>query len=140
MSGFRGWAVRGASRVPAWPGGGGGRGLPDCIRRSGRLVRGRTCECNLAALCRRHHQAKQAPGWHLEQPSPGTLTWTLPSARTYTTPPPLPGVTGPPNSGIGQAPCWLTGSRCPVTVEAKVIVTVLDTRNVRPDDRLARMA
>ena len=46
---------------------------------------GRTCECNLAALCRRHHQAKQAPGWHLEQPRPGTLTWTLPSARTYTT-------------------------------------------------------
>ncbi len=48
---------------------------------------GRTCECNLAALCRRHHAAKQAPGWHLEQPRPGTLTWTLPSARTYTTTP-----------------------------------------------------
>ena len=54
---------------------------------------GRTCECNLAALCRRHHQAKQAPGWHLEQPRPGTLTWTLPSSRTYTTTPaPLPGL------------------------------------------------
>ena len=48
---------------------------------------GRTCECNCAALCRRHHRAKQAPGWHLEQPIPGTLTWALPSARTYTTPP-----------------------------------------------------
>jgi hypothetical protein len=48
---------------------------------------GRTCECNCAALCRRHHRAKQAPGWHLHQPTPGTLTWTLPSARAYTTTP-----------------------------------------------------
>jgi Domain of unknown function (DUF222) len=44
---------------------------------------GRTCECNLHPLCRRHHQAKQAPGWHLDQPEPGTLTWTLPSGRRY---------------------------------------------------------
>jgi hypothetical protein len=48
---------------------------------------GRTCECNLAALCRRHHSAKQAPGWHLRQPQPGTLVWTLPSGRTYITRP-----------------------------------------------------
>jgi len=48
---------------------------------------GRTCECNLSPLCRRHHGAKQAPGWHLLQPTPGTLTWTLPSGRTYTTEP-----------------------------------------------------
>ncbi len=48
---------------------------------------GRTCECNLAALCRRHHAAKQAPGWHLDQPQPGTLGWTLPNGRTYTTKP-----------------------------------------------------
>jgi hypothetical protein len=46
---------------------------------------GRTCECNLHPLCRRHHQAKQAPGWHLEQPEPGILVWTLPSGRQYTT-------------------------------------------------------
>jgi HNH endonuclease len=32
---------------------------------------GRTCDCNLAPLCRRHHRAKQAAGWHLEQPRPG---------------------------------------------------------------------
>jgi hypothetical protein len=44
---------------------------------------GRTCERNLAALCRRHHAAKQAPGWHLQQAQPGTLTWTLPSGRAY---------------------------------------------------------
>jgi hypothetical protein len=45
---------------------------------------GKTCECNLHPLCRRHHQAKQAPGWHLAQPEPGTLIWTLPSGRQYT--------------------------------------------------------
>jgi Domain of unknown function (DUF222) len=45
---------------------------------------GKTCECNLHPLCRRHHQAKQAPGWRLEQPEPGLLTWTLPSGRRYT--------------------------------------------------------
>ena len=45
---------------------------------------GRTCECNLHPLCRRHHQTKQAPGWHLDQPEPGVLIWTLPSGRTYT--------------------------------------------------------
>jgi hypothetical protein len=45
---------------------------------------GRTCECNLSPLCRRHHQIKQAPGWHLLQPEPGTLIWTTPNGRSYT--------------------------------------------------------
>jgi len=45
---------------------------------------GITCECNLAPLCRRHHRAKQATGWKLEQPQPGVMTWTLPNGRTYT--------------------------------------------------------
>jgi hypothetical protein len=44
---------------------------------------GRTCECNLAPLCRRHHQAKQVRGWRLEQPVPGTLVWRLPHGRSY---------------------------------------------------------
>ena len=52
---------------------------------------GKTCEGNLYPLCRRHHQAKQAPGWHLGQPEPGLLTWTTPSGRRYTvTPEPYP--------------------------------------------------
>jgi HNH endonuclease len=46
---------------------------------------GRTCECNLAPLCRRHHRAKQAPGWHLVQDQPGQMTWRLPSGRSYAT-------------------------------------------------------
>ena len=46
---------------------------------------GRTCECNLAPLCRRHHRAKQAPGWHLEQPEPGRMIWRTPSGRSYET-------------------------------------------------------
>jgi hypothetical protein len=48
---------------------------------------GRTCECNMSPLCRRHHEAKQAPGWQLDQAEPGVLTWTLPHGRSYTTRP-----------------------------------------------------
>lgn len=46
---------------------------------------GRTCSCNLAPCCRRHHRAKQAPGWHLQQLSPGQMTWRMPSGRAYQT-------------------------------------------------------
>ena len=48
---------------------------------------GRTCECNLAPLCRRHHAAKQAHGWRLDQPEPGVMIWTTPSGRTCATGP-----------------------------------------------------
>jgi hypothetical protein len=46
---------------------------------------GPTDECNLHAPCRAHHRAKQAPGWHVEQPEPGIIRWTLPSGRTHVT-------------------------------------------------------
>jgi hypothetical protein len=46
---------------------------------------GLTCECNLAPACRRHHQAKQAPGWRLSQNQPGLMTWRPPSGRAYRT-------------------------------------------------------
>jgi hypothetical protein len=49
---------------------------------------GRTCECNLAPLCRRHHRAKQAQGWRLDQPEPGVMVWTLPHGRSYQVEPP----------------------------------------------------
>jgi hypothetical protein len=48
---------------------------------------GRTCECGLGPVCRRHHRCKQAPGWHLRHPQPGVMRWTTPSGRTYTTTP-----------------------------------------------------
>jgi hypothetical protein len=48
---------------------------------------GRTCLCNLAPLCRKHHRCKQAQGWRLEQPEPGVLVWQTPSGRTYTVTP-----------------------------------------------------
>jgi hypothetical protein len=48
---------------------------------------GRTCECDLAPLCRRHHRCKQAEGWRLEQISPGIMCWTTPSGRRYITTP-----------------------------------------------------
>jgi hypothetical protein len=51
---------------------------------------GRTCECNLAPLCRRHHQAKQVHGWQLDQTEPGTLIWRLPHGRSYRAEPDTP--------------------------------------------------
>ncbi len=46
---------------------------------------GRTCECNLAPLCRRHHRCKQTPRWRLAQDEPGVMTWRLPSGRICST-------------------------------------------------------
>jgi hypothetical protein len=48
---------------------------------------GETCEHNLSPPCSRHHHAKHAPGWKLEQTEPGVMRWTTPSGRTYTTRP-----------------------------------------------------
>jgi hypothetical protein len=48
-------------------------------------VGGRTCECNGAPLCRRHHRCKQTPGWHLTHDQPGHMTWQLPGGREYQT-------------------------------------------------------
>jgi Domain of unknown function (DUF222) len=48
---------------------------------------GPTCQGNLGGLCRYHHRNKQAPGWKLEQTSPGVFKWTSPSGRTRTTRP-----------------------------------------------------
>ena len=48
---------------------------------------GASCECNLGPLCKRHHHAKHAPGWKLQQTQPGVMRWTTPSGRTYTTHP-----------------------------------------------------
>lgn len=44
---------------------------------------GRTCECDLAPKCRRHHRAKQVQGWQVRQPEPGVLEWRPPHGRTY---------------------------------------------------------
>jgi len=68
-------------------------GFPGCCRPAQRCDAdhtvpfdkgGATCECNMAPLCRHHHRAKQAAGWHLDQPEPGVLVWTTPHGRTYT--------------------------------------------------------
>jgi hypothetical protein len=48
---------------------------------------GPTDQCNLGPKCRRHHRAKQAPGWNVEQPEPGVTRWTLPNGRSHTTEP-----------------------------------------------------
>jgi hypothetical protein len=49
---------------------------------------GRTCLCNAGPVCRRHHQDKQSPGWHLQHDqNRGWFRWTTPSGRTYTSRP-----------------------------------------------------
>ena len=48
---------------------------------------GPTCACNGGPRCRHHHHQKQAAGWTLTQPQPGTHTWTTPAGRTYTSGP-----------------------------------------------------
>ena len=58
-----------------------GRGMP-C-----REFADGTYGCERDPLCRHHHRAKQAHGWHLEQPEPGILKWRTPSGRTYATTP-----------------------------------------------------
>jgi hypothetical protein len=45
---------------------------------------GRTCECGVAHKCRTDHRAKQAPGWQVDQPSPGIVIWRPPHGRSYT--------------------------------------------------------
>jgi hypothetical protein len=48
---------------------------------------GTTDECGLSPPCSRHHHAKHAPDWKLEQPEPGIMQWTPPNGRVYTTTP-----------------------------------------------------
>jgi hypothetical protein len=48
---------------------------------------GTTDECDLSPPCSRHHHAKHAPRWRLEQPEPGIMQWTPPNGRSYTTTP-----------------------------------------------------
>jgi hypothetical protein len=52
---------------------------------------GRTCECDLAPLCRHHHRCKQSEGWQLDQPAPGVMRWITPARRRYITAPPSTG-------------------------------------------------
>ena len=47
---------------------------------------GRTHPHNLGPLCRHHHRLKHQAGWKLEQPTPGTFTWTSPLGHTYHSP------------------------------------------------------
>jgi hypothetical protein len=48
---------------------------------------GATCMCNGGPKCRHEHRIKQHPRWKVEQITPGTFRWTVPSGRQYTTEP-----------------------------------------------------
>jgi hypothetical protein len=43
--------------------------------------------CHQSPASRGCHRTKQAPGWRLEQPTPGNFVWHLPSGRTITSEP-----------------------------------------------------
>ncbi|WGY03430.1 hypothetical protein QI633_06620 [Nocardioides sp. QY071] len=44
---------------------------------------GKTCPCNLVALCRRHHRAKTHSPWHYDTPMPGSYVWTSPNGFRF---------------------------------------------------------
>ncbi|MEZ5111488.1 MAG: DUF222 domain-containing protein [Microbacteriaceae bacterium] len=44
---------------------------------------GKTCEENLAHLCRRHHTLKHATSWTVVQKPGGVLEWTSPTGQVY---------------------------------------------------------
>jgi hypothetical protein len=46
---------------------------------------GATCMCNGGPKCRHEHRIKQHPRWNVEQITPATFRWTVPSGRQYTT-------------------------------------------------------
>ncbi|QIX26226.1 HNH endonuclease [Nocardioides sp. JQ2195] len=44
---------------------------------------GASCECNVAALCRRHHRMKTHRGWSYSVLELGTYLWLSPAGRSY---------------------------------------------------------
>ncbi|OYC97316.1 HNH endonuclease [Microbacterium sp. Yaish 1] len=65
---------------------------------------GATHVCNLANLCKRHHDVKHHTRWRVRQLPGGRLIWTSPTGRVYRedAPPPLVAFTtaGPPGPGV----------------------------------------
>ncbi len=54
----------------------------------GRLDGGTTCPCNLACLCKFHHDLKSTGLWDAHQHPDASITWTSPTGCKYTTRPP----------------------------------------------------
>ncbi len=44
---------------------------------------GRTCHCDLAALCRHHHRLKTHAGWRYRPLEPGVYLWTEPHGQCF---------------------------------------------------------
>ncbi|MFS0715168.1 DUF222 domain-containing protein [Microbacterium sp. 2P01SA-2] len=67
---------------------------------------GPTHVCNLANLCKRHHDVKHHTRWQVRQLPGGTLVWTSPTGRVYRedAPPPLVAFTTADPPGRGDPP------------------------------------
>ncbi|MDQ1217564.1 HNH endonuclease signature motif containing protein [Microbacterium arborescens] len=85
---------------------------------------GPTHVCNLAHLCKRHHDVKHHTRWRVQQLPGGRLVWTSPTGRIYRedAPPPLVAFTidEPPDPGrrrsdesTGWGVCALRARACP---------------------------
>jgi hypothetical protein len=57
----------------------------DCDHVVARSRGGPTCDCNLAALCRRHHRLKTHSGWRYFRLEPGVWVWTEPHGQRFVT-------------------------------------------------------
>ena len=67
---------------------------------------GLTHVCNLAHLCKRHHDVKHHTRWHVQQLPGGRLIWTSPTGRVYRedAPPPLVAFTVDTGPGADTGP------------------------------------
>lgn len=67
---------------------------------------GETHVCNLANLCKRHHDVKHHTRWRVEQLTGGRLVWTSPTGRVYRedAPPPLVTFTASAPAGDEEPP------------------------------------
>ncbi|HEX3900919.1 MAG TPA: DUF222 domain-containing protein [Mycobacteriales bacterium] len=105
-------------------------GMPGCSRpsidceidhRNERRDRGRTDRCNLAPLCKMHHQMKTKGRWKVDQNPDGSETWTSYVGRTYTKKPrhfdlpePLAPEQEPPDDIVDRLPVELFDPNPPV--------------------------
>ncbi|WP_424448236.1 DUF222 domain-containing protein [Microbacterium arborescens] len=89
---------------------------------------GPTHVCNLAHLCKRHHDVKHHTRWQLRQLPGGRLVWTSPTGRVYRedAPPPLVAFTiAEPPGNLDTSPPW--GGPPQRTNTAQGFVTPPDT-------------
>jgi hypothetical protein len=80
--------IRARHRICVFPGCRMPSGACDIDHTTAVVDGGKTCDCNLAPLCRRDHRIKHTPGWSYTANADASITWTTPTGHTYTVAPP----------------------------------------------------